>query len=139
MQCLTGGSTEEKDALDDAICRYAAEHGLSASNLDWLFHTRVPEGGQQGRLQRMWYDLAACLPWRSPKQVWQHATRRLHEAKGQGKWSQDEANQLRGLVAQHGSRWTDIGAALGRAPEECKDKCVVKNLCAWWPICRVLG
>lgn len=127
-------SHEEKSTLDAAIRSYAAEHGLSASSLDWLFHTRSASATHDGRLQRVWYDLAACLPARSPKQVWQHATRRLHEAKGQGRWTQDEADQLAGLVAQHGTRWTDVGAALGRAPEECKDKyvrCVPR-----WPMWR---
>jgi hypothetical protein len=151
------GSRDEVAALDAAIGAYARQNGLSETSFEWLFNTRggVPgDAGNGGRLQRVWYDLAAATPHRSPKQVWAHATRRLHEAKGQGRWTADETEQLAGcvvlrrhsarlcmsvlslcshilssichhpssLVAQYGTRWTDVGAALGRAPEECKDK-----------------
>jgi hypothetical protein len=117
-------SQEEKDTLDGAIRGYAAQHGLSPTSLDWLFHTRSRGAADKERTRRVWLELAEAVPHRSPKQVWAAVTRRLHEAKGQGKWSSEEADQLRGLVQQHGTAWTEIGAVLGRAPEECKDKCV---------------
>lgn len=128
-------SQEEKATLDGAIKAYARQHGLSGSRLDWLFHTRSAGAADKERLRRVWLELAEALPHRSPKQVWAAVTRRLHEAKGQGRWSQEEVDQLRGLVQQHGTAWTDIGAVLGRAPEECKDKCVGIGIGDWACMC----
>ena len=124
LTCRPRNSQEEKDTLDGAIRGYATQHGLSPTRLDWLFHTRTRSAADKERTRRVWLELAEATPHRSPKQVWAAVTRRLHEAKGQGKWSSEEADQLRGLVQQHGTAWTEIGAVLGRAPEECKDKCV---------------
>ena len=40
----------------------------------------------------------------------------------QGKWSIEDAERLLELHAEKGNRWKEIGAALGRLPETCRDK-----------------
>lgn len=40
----------------------------------------------------------------------------------QGKWSKEEGEQLRQLVAEKGPRWAEISRSLGRLPEGCRDK-----------------
>ena len=40
----------------------------------------------------------------------------------QGKWSKEEGEQLRQLVADKGPKWAEISRSLGRLPEGCRDK-----------------
>ena len=110
-------STSEKAALDEAIAVYAEEQALDPTSLEWLYHTRV------GKRQRAaWLALAEALPHRSPRQVWGHATRRLHAARGAGPWGDEETAALKRLVARHGRNWVAIGAELDRKPDACRDR-----------------
>ena len=112
-------STDEKAALDAAIAAYAEENADDPTQLDWLYHTRV------GRKQRKaWLAIAEALPHRSPRQVWAHATRRLHALHGDKnkKWSAEESEALRRLVAARGKNWVAIGAEMGRLPDACRDR-----------------
>jgi hypothetical protein len=40
----------------------------------------------------------------------------------QGRWTAEEEARLLALAAQKPGRWAEIGAALGRLPEGCRDK-----------------
>lgn len=40
----------------------------------------------------------------------------------QGKWSKEEDDQLRQLVAEKGSKWAEISRSLNRLPEGCRDR-----------------
>ena len=44
------------------------------------------------------------------------------EALGPRKWATAEDDALRSLVAQHGTKWADIGPALGVPPDAAKDR-----------------
>ncbi len=91
-------SAEEKEALDDAIMVYARENGLDEDNLEWLFHTRAKGKELSGSERAVWLELARSTPHRSPRQVWGHATRRLHAGRGPGEWTQDDKDRLRECV-----------------------------------------
>ena len=40
----------------------------------------------------------------------------------QGTWKDEDAEQLKSLVAQKGRKWKEIGSILNRLPEGCRDK-----------------
>jgi len=42
--------------------------------------------------------------------------------RAQGAWSAEAGARLLALVAERGPRWQEIGAALGRMPEACRDR-----------------
>ena len=119
LPLLAPRSAEEKAALDVAIAAYADENAFDPEQLEWLYHTRV------GRKQRKaWLAIAEALPHRSPRQVWGHATRRLHAQHGQKnkRWGVEDSAALRSLVEQRGRDWVAIGAELGRLPDSCRDR-----------------
>lgn len=43
----------------------------------------------------------------------------------QGKWSTEEDEQLLRLVGERGRKWKEIGGAIGRMPEACRDRWLV--------------
>ena len=40
----------------------------------------------------------------------------------QGKWTSGEDTRLMELVEEKGRKWKEIGGALGRMPESCRDR-----------------
>lgn len=48
----------------------------------------------------------------------------------QGKWSSGEDTRLMELVEEKGRRWKEIGGALGRMPEACRDRWLAIR-CGW--------
>ncbi|KAK9807939.1 hypothetical protein WJX73_004975 [Symbiochloris irregularis] len=113
-------SEDEKETLRQAAQDFASQHGLSGDDLSWLFSTRGLEHGSKAR--GAWQAIAAALPHRKYKAVYSAGTRMLHEGNYQGKWTLEDEARLLELVQEKGRRWKDIGAALNRLPEGCRDK-----------------
>ena len=115
-------SAEEKATLIAAVHSFAAAKGLpTGGDWAWLFSTRA-KGPDRASTAGAWKVIAAALPHRSAKSVCAAGTRLLHPGNFQGAWSAAETARLVALVAAKGPRWTEIGGALGRLPEGCRDR-----------------
>ncbi|PRW58651.1 myb family transcription factor family [Chlorella sorokiniana] len=110
-------SSGEKETIRQAVYEYAATKGLSTDDMSWLFST-----SKSGETKGLWKQIAAKLPQRTVKSVWAAGTRMFHEGNYQGKWSSGEDSRLLELVEEKGRRWKEIGGALGRMPEACRDR-----------------
>lgn len=65
----------------------------------------------------------ACLPLRSSDSLRLSClTRCRYLSPPQGKWTPEADEALLALVEDKGHRWAEIGAALGRLPEGCRDR-----------------
>lgn len=113
-------SSAEKEALVAAAKGFARSKGLSIEDLSWLFETRT--GASRGLSRGAWNAIAAALPQRTAKSVYAAGTRLLHPGNYKGAWTSEEISRLRELVSQRGNRWAEIGGALGRLPEACRDR-----------------
>lgn len=116
-------SADEKATLVAAAHAYAAAKGLPTGGGDWawLFATRA-KGPDRAATAGAWKVISSALPHRSPKAVCAAGTRLLHPGNFQGAWSATETARLVAAVAEKGPRWTEIGGALGRLPEGCRDR-----------------
>ena len=113
-------SSAEKEALVAAAKGFARSKGLSTEDMSWLFETRT--GASKNLSRGAWNAVAAALPERTAKSVYAAGTRLLHPGNYRGAWTGAEVSRLRELVAARGNRWVEIGGALGRLPEACRDK-----------------
>lgn len=113
-------SSSEREALVAAAKGFARAKGLSMEDLSWLFETRT--GASKALSRGAWNAIAAALPERTAKSVYAAGTRLLHPGNYKGVWTPDEVSRMRELVAEKGNRWVEIGGALGRLPEACRDK-----------------
>ncbi|KAL4437042.1 hypothetical protein ABPG75_004181 [Micractinium tetrahymenae] len=116
-------SKAEKEALRQAVLDYAAKHGQSTDSFEWLFGS-----SRSGATKGAWKKIAAALPNRTFKAVWAAGTRMFHEGNYQGKWTPEEDAQLLALVSERGRKWTEIGGAVGRMPEACRDRWLMIRL-----------
>ncbi|KAI8476144.1 MAG: hypothetical protein J3K34DRAFT_516817 [Monoraphidium minutum] len=119
-------SEGEKEKLQRAVAGYAATHGLSTSDYSWLLQRtagrkgRPPAAGagDKGPVA----EVAAALPQRTRKAVFAALQRMYGEGRGKGAWTPEEDAHLRAAVGSKGPRWKEIGGAIGRSGEQCRDR-----------------
>ncbi len=67
-----------------------------------------------------WAKIAKEMPSRTDNQCRQHYNRSLNPAIKQGKWTEEEDEQLKNLVDQYGEKWTKIATEMrGRTNNQC--------------------
>lgn len=69
-----------------------------------------------------WESLTKVLPYRSRASVYKHVRRQYHVFDVRGKWTPEDDEKLRKLAATKEGNWKEIGAYLGRMPEDCRDR-----------------
>eukprot|EP00884_Botryococcus_braunii_P003467 jgi/Botrbrau1/13120/Bobra.0187s0077.1 len=109
-------SEAEETTIMNALKEYARCHNFSESDLSWAVKT------QRSKAKGAWLEVARALPHRSARSIYGHGIRLIHEGNKLGKWTEEDTQRLVTLVAERGRRWAEIGAALGRMPELCRDR-----------------
>ncbi|KAF3081150.1 RNA polymerase I enhancer binding protein [Orbilia oligospora] len=69
-----------------------------------------------------WNVLMTNLPLRTRQSLHAHVRRMYNDFEDRGKWTKEQDDELRDLVAQKGTKWIVIGGLLDRMPEDCRDR-----------------
>lgn len=114
----TGGTftLEERHAIDTHLHEYMAAHTLTHADLC----TRVWSNDR--KKDDFWESVCGVLPLRSRASIYKHVRRSYHVFEQRAKWTATEDEQLARLVAEKGSSWKDVGEAMGRMGEDCRDR-----------------
>ena len=124
-------SPDEINRLQAKLVEHALENGMS---LDELFRrlTSTPlgpapppspltEAGVKDR-SRFWCAIAECLPGRSVQSIQNVCKRRFNPMNYGGKWLSRDVEYLKRYTRRYGNEWVKIAKALGRTPDNVKDK-----------------
>lgn len=85
-----------------------------------------------------WECLTKVLPYRSRASVYKHVRRGYHVFDVRGKWNSEDDGLLTRLANTKQGNWKEIGAIMGRMPEDCRDrwrnyiKCGQNRLMSRW-------
>ena len=110
---------QEIDLLAAEIKRYRLQAGISQSEMNEKIQN---ENGNKNRSDSFWGDIATVLPNRSRQSVIKFIRRRWHNYPSRGSWSASEDKLLRDAYELKPNKWKDIGALIGRMPEDCRDR-----------------
>lgn len=115
---VTGGTftLEERHAIDTHLHQYMAAHDLTHPELC----TRVWSNDR--KKDDFWESVCGVLPLRSRASIYKHVRRSYHVFEQRAKWTPAEDEELARLVAEKGSSWKDVGEAMGRMGEDCRDR-----------------
>ncbi|CCX15057.1 Similar to DNA-binding protein REB1; acc. no. Q05950 [Pyronema omphalodes CBS 100304] len=115
---VNGGtfSLEERHTIDMALNEYRKVHSMSMDELK----DRV--WGNTRKKDEFWDTICNSVPSRSRASVYKHVRRSCHIFEQRAKWTPEEDAELASLVAEKGNKWKDIGDALGRMGEDCRDR-----------------
>ena len=78
--------------------------------------------GNTSSAYRIWSELNALLPNRTPKSIYQAVQRQIrktHMESGWGIWKEEDLKQLDALHDRHGTNWALIGRKLSRSGDAC--------------------
>jgi hypothetical protein len=89
-----------------------------AGECDWLVDPAA-SGHKRGAITA----IAAAVPQRTRKAVWQFVRSNYTPTEVQGKWSGAEDARLLELYAELGPKWKEISNRLGRLDRACRDRC----------------
>ncbi|MCJ1441087.1 MAG: hypothetical protein MMC23_001573 [Stictis urceolatum] len=73
-------------------------------------------------LRRFWSDMQEWVPRRPRVALQKFCRRKFHNYEFRGTWTPQEDQQIRRLVAEHGSSWVKIGKEMERLPEDVRDR-----------------
>jgi hypothetical protein len=115
---VNGGtfSLEERHTIDMALNEYCKVHSMSMDELK----DRV--WGNTRKKDEFWDTICNSVPSRSRASVYKHVRRSCHIFEQRAKWTPEEDAELASLVAEKGNKWKEIGDALGRMGEDCRDR-----------------
>ena len=74
------------------------------------------------RRDDFWVNICKVLPYRTRSSIYKHVRRRYHIFEQRGKWTPEEDLQLAKLCIEKEGQWSEVGKALGRMPEDCRDR-----------------
>lgn len=111
-------SNAEARVIDEAVQKHIAEHNTTFKEFKEEFFDRR---GHR-RLESFFLAAAQQLPGRPVVHVYHYLRRQYHPGNWQGRWSEDEDEQLKRLFAVYGPQWEMIGEQVGRFHTSCKDR-----------------
>lgn len=114
----TSGAFEKPEVtrIAQAVEAYCFNHSLSQNEFNDMI-----QSGNVKDFADMWADICAAVPYRTRQSVHRFCKRRYHNAK-RGKWESDEDDALRKAYELKPDRWKEIGAMVGRLPDDCRDR-----------------
>jgi Myb-like DNA-binding protein REB1 len=107
---------EERFAIDRALQDYCRIQEMTMDEL------RDRVWGNNRRKDEFWDNICEAVPNRSRASVYKHVRRSCHIFQQRAKWTSEEDGQLAILVKEKGNKWKDIGLAMGRMGEDCRDR-----------------
>ncbi|KAI5858109.1 hypothetical protein BZA05DRAFT_470929 [Tricharina praecox] len=117
-ESINGGtfSLDERFAIDKALQDYCRVQSMTMEELK----DRV--WGNNRRKDEFWDSICSAVPNRSRASVYKHVRRSCHIFQQRAKWTAEEDAELAELVKSKGNKWKDIGEAMGRMGEDCRDR-----------------
>lgn len=115
----------ECTTIDNYLQGFATANSLTEKQLIariWGDTSVVPT---QTKLEResFWKELYELFPHRKRLAIYNHVRRRYHNFDVQGaKWGDVHDAELARMVEEQGKKWTFIGRAMGRLPDDCRDR-----------------
>ena len=127
---------EEEQEIDKFANNFREAHDLSPGDFNNIVQDK--DRGAGALIKDFWKDAYTILPNRNAKAMQRHLRRRFHNFESRGKWTAQEDRELAEEHEKHPGKWTVIGDALGRMPEDCRDRwrnygsCGAKRNIAGW-------
>lgn len=109
-------SREEIDIVENFIQGYCVINNLTRDDIcQRVWAADRPR-------DNFWECLSKVLPYRSRASVYKHIRRQYHVFEIRAKWTKAEDDLLKKLAEMASLNWKQIGAAMNRMPEDCRDR-----------------
>ena len=109
-------SAEEMSAVDHFVAGYCHLNKWTREDVC----NRV--WSNERKKDNFWESLVRVLPYRSRASVYKHVRRIYHVFDVRAKWTEEDDALLKKLALTHEGKWKQIGEAMGRMPEDCRDR-----------------
>ncbi|BFZ60740.1 hypothetical protein YB2330_001791 [Saitoella coloradoensis] len=116
---VIGSFTDEEVALlEKVVQQHCADHEWSADD----FKEKVWKEGRTKEVKACFKECYAAVPYRKQHSVYNHIRRKYSPYEKRARWTEEEDQELERLLLEKGKVWKDIGKAIGRMPEDVRDR-----------------
>ncbi|KAL3228956.1 DNA-binding protein REB1 [Nakaseomyces bracarensis] len=107
---------EEDAALETFVTEYQSIEGLTRRQVcERIWSSERPK-------DNFWNSIYQILPYRTSSSIYKHMRRKYHIFEQRGKWTKEEDDLLARICQEKEGQWAEVGKALGRMPEDCRDR-----------------
>ncbi|CCE91953.1 uncharacterized protein TDEL_0D03690 [Torulaspora delbrueckii] len=117
----TQSSGKSFDSAEEAALEQFITEYQTIKNLD---RQQICERiwSNERRKDDFWSNMCKVLPYRSRSSIYKHVRRKYHIFEQRGKWTPQEDQELARLCVEKEGQWSEVGKAMGRMPEDCRDR-----------------
>ncbi|CCE65670.1 hypothetical protein TPHA_0M00950 [Tetrapisispora phaffii CBS 4417] len=108
--------SSEESALEQFVDEYQKIKGMTRRDVCERIWSN------ERRKDDFWINICKVLPYRTRSSIYKHVRRKYHIFEQRGKWNAEEEKELAKLCVEKEGQWSEIGKALGRMPEDCRDR-----------------
>lgn len=107
---------DDVDAISSAIINYRDMHDMSQFDINQLIQGSVKEA------ENLWQEVCDMVPNIPKQKIYNTARRKFHNFEARGSWTEEQDEELREAYERFPNKWTQIGQAINRFPEDCRDR-----------------
>ncbi|KAK3937148.1 hypothetical protein QBC46DRAFT_268199, partial [Diplogelasinospora grovesii] len=111
----------EKAQVARAVERFRENEGLSQAEVNQLIHEN-PQSSKNPALSRLWSNVTEACPTRQRQKLINWCRQQFHNYVARGTWTQEQDDELDGLIRIHGTKWSLIGGLINRHPMDARDR-----------------
>jgi hypothetical protein len=112
-----GLSTEEIEAITAAVEEYRDQNNLTQFEINELIQKDAKKDGLS-----LWNYIRDEVPDIPRSKVLNVCRRRFHNFEARGTWTEEADEELREAYEKYPGKWKQIGAAMNRFSEDCRDR-----------------
>jgi Myb-like DNA-binding domain len=110
-------SNEEKEAIKTAVESYRDQNDLTQVEINDLIHKDAKTTGLE-----LWKYIYGEVPDIPRQKVLNTCRRTFHNFAARGAWTEEQDQEFREVYERYPGKWSRIGEALNRFPEDCRDR-----------------
>ncbi|TPX14691.1 uncharacterized protein E0L32_005086 [Thyridium curvatum] len=112
----------ELDQIAEAISSFRDSCGMSQFEVNEMVQEPPHARSSTGLHKDLWQRVTASCPSRPRQKVINRTRKIYHNFVGRGTWTPEQDEELRSMVAQHGTKWSLIGGLINRHQEDVRDR-----------------
>ncbi|KAK0611464.1 hypothetical protein B0T14DRAFT_411882, partial [Immersiella caudata] len=114
-------SALEQKQVRDAVEAFRESESLTQEELVRIIHTNPQHA--KGRIYgELWASVVEACQTRRRQKLITWCRQNYHNFVARGTWTQEQDDELMGMVERHGKKWAHIGGLINRLPMDCRDR-----------------
>lgn len=111
---------QDTQAIIDAVNAFQSVQDLSKVQLNEMVQQSARDAAKEAK--DFWESVCKEVPWVPTRKVYEYCRRKYHNFGKRSEWTAEQDEELRVAYESNPNKWTIIGRAINRLPEDVRDR-----------------